>query len=169
MKLRRDCCFSEQSIATFHLGDPEIPIEPSIAGSRYVKIPGVGYRPRDARIPRELISVTPMIAVNWSGRLYQILDACPYVVSQHMAHLIAVPPWQVVGARRVMGAELVVPRGSAWREAADGHRYGTPLVSRRSTNILRALCVCLYLCVPRACPPAQNVVVARVQAGKLAR
>ena len=44
-------------------------------------------------IPRELISLTPMIAVNWSGRPYQILDTCPYVVSQHMAPFIAVPPY----------------------------------------------------------------------------
>lgn len=44
-------------------------------------------------IPRELIPLTPMIAVNWSGRPYQILDTCPYVVSQHMAHFIAVPPY----------------------------------------------------------------------------
>lgn len=58
-----------------------------------------------------------------------------------------------------MGHGGRVPRGSARRGAAGGH--GAPLVSRRSTNILRALCACLYLCVPRACPPAQNVVGAR--------
>lgn len=43
--------FSKWPVVTFHLGDPESPIEPSIAGSRYVKIPGEGRKMRGARIP----------------------------------------------------------------------------------------------------------------------
>jgi len=89
-----------------------------------------------------------------------------------MAHLIAVLPWQVIGAKRVI--EL---GGRAWPwspKARSGmERSMVTGIAHRwyhgSTNILRALCVRLYLCVPRACPLAQNVVVARVWAGSFAR
>lgn len=116
-----------------------------------------------------------MIAVNWSGRPYQILGACPYAVSHHMARLSSRCSWQVVGARGAMARRGHGTRCSGpSRLGTDAGRWSLarhPVVSRRSTNILyiRALCVRLYLCVPRACPPAQNVVVARAHRQTVSR
>jgi len=96
--------------------------------------------------PRELISLTPMIAVNWSFIRSRTHAHMSSPSTCRLAHLIAVPPWQIVGARRVMGhggRELGrgPPRlGLAWggRRSPVRHAVGITAIYKYITCIMRA-------------------------------
>lgn len=108
----------------------------------------VEARTREARRvnPRELISLTPMIAVNWKRTTLSDLGRVPIChLPPHGTHLVGIPRWRVSrrgrgGGKRPASRSPPEPRLPC---GAAGQRYATPTVVSRPIYkyILRALCV----------------------------